>query len=116
MGSIAYLAAMVLIICTNDNEPNSAASILLFYDSIAIAFFRCYNPKKHVRRLVPPFNVMGQVPEDGPQAPNIFQDVVDLSSDSEDDEVAEHWPQGLQFLDGQDFILGNLHHNAAPAA
>ena len=59
---------------------------------------------------------MGQVPEDGPQAPNIFQDVVDFSSDSEDDEVAEHWPPGLQFLDGEDFILGNPHHNAAPAA
>ena len=117
MGSIAYLAAMVLIICTNDNEPNSAAYILLFYDSIAIiAFFRCYNPTKHVRRLIPPFNVMGQLPEDGQQAPNILQDVIDLSSDSEDDEVIEHWPPGLQFLDDEEFILGNPHHNAAPAA
>ena len=42
MGSIAYLAAMVIIICTNDNEPNSAAYILLFYDSVTIiAFYRC---------------------------------------------------------------------------
>ena len=117
MGSIAHLAAIVLIICTDDDEPNNAAPILLFYESIAIvAFFRCYNPHKHVRQLVPPFNVMGQVPEDGPQAPNIFQDVVDFSSDSEDDEDAEHWPPGLQFLNGEDFLLGPLPHNAAPAA
>ena len=49
MGSIAHLAAIVLILCTNDTEPNNAAPILLFYESIAIvAFFRCYNPHKHV--------------------------------------------------------------------
>ena len=117
MGSIAYLTAMVIIICTNDNEPNNAAYILLFYDTFAIfAFFRCYNPAKHVRRIIPPFNIMGQLPEDGQQAPNILQDVIDLSSDSEDDEVIMHWPPGLQFLDDEDFILGNLHHIAAPAA
>ena len=116
MGSIAYLAAIVLILCTDDNEPNNAAPILLFYESIAIvAFFRCYNPHKHVRQLVPPFNVMGEVPEDGPLAPNIFQDVVDFSTDSEDDEDAEHWPPGLQFLNGEDFLLGPLPHNTAPA-
>ena len=106
----------MIIISTNDNEPNNAAYILLFYDTFAIfAFFKCYNPAKHTRRLIP-FNIMDQLPEDGQQAPNIFQDVIDLSSDSEDDEVVEHWPPGLQFLDGEDFILGNLHHNAAPAA
>ena len=116
MGSIAYLAAIVLILCTDDTEPNNAAPILLFYESIAIvAFFRCYNPHKHVRQLVPPFNVMGEVPEDGPLAPNIFQDVVDFSTDSEDDEDAEHWPPGLQFLNGEDFLLGPLPHTAAPA-
>ena len=59
---------------------------------------------------------MGQLPEDGQQAPNILQDVIDLSSDSEDDEVIEHWPPGLQFLDNEEIILGNPHHNAAPAA
>ena len=116
MGSIAYLAAIVLILCTDDNEPNNAAPILLFYESIAIvAFFRCYNPHKHVIQLVPPFNVVGEVPEDGPLIPNIFQDVVDFSTDSEDDEDAEHWPPDLQFLNGEDFLLGPLLHNAAPA-
>ena len=59
---------------------------------------------------------MGQLPEDGQQAPNILQDVIYLSSDSEDDEDVEHWPPGLQFLDGEDFLLGPLPHNAAPAA
>ena len=117
MGSIAHLAAIVLILCTNDTEPNNAAPLLLFYESIAIvAFFRCYNPHKHVRQLVPPFNVLDEVPEDGPLIPNIFQDVVDFSTDSEDDEDAEHWPPGLQFLNGEDFLLGPLLHNAAPAA
>ena len=116
MGSVAYLAAMVIIICTNDNEPNNAAYILLFYDTFAIfAFFRCYNPAKHTRRIIP-FNIMDQLPEDGQQAPNILQDVIDFDSDSEDDEVIVHWPPGLQFLDDEDFILGNFHNNAAPAA
>ena len=106
----------MIIICTNDNEPNNAAYILLFYDTFAIfAFFRCYNPAKHTRRIIP-FNIMGQLPEDGQQAPNILQDVIDFDSDSEDDEVIVHWPPGLQFLDDEDFILGNLHNNAAPAA
>ena len=59
---------------------------------------------------------MGQLPEDGQQAPNILQDVIDLSSDNENDEVIAHWPPGLQFLDDEGFILDNLHHNAAPAA
>ena len=59
---------------------------------------------------------MDQLPEDGQQAPNILQDVIDFDSDSEDDEVIVHWPPGLQFLDDEDFILGNLHNNAAPAA
>ena len=30
MGSIAHLAAIVLILCTNDTEPNNAAPLLLF--------------------------------------------------------------------------------------
>ena len=59
---------------------------------------------------------MDQLPEDGQQAPNILQDVIDFDSDSEDDEVIVHWPPGLQFLDDEDFILGNFHNNAAPAA
>ena len=33
MGSIAYLAAMVLIICTNDNEPNSALWTNIVYQT-----------------------------------------------------------------------------------
>ena len=116
MGSIAHLAAIVLILCTNDTEPNSAAPLLLFYESIAIvAFLRCYNPQKHVRQLTPPFNVVGELPEDGPLIPNIFQEVVDFSSNSEDDEDVEHWPPGLQFLNGEDFLLGPLPHNTAPA-
>ena len=39
MGSIAYLTAMVIIICTNDNEPNNAAYILIFYDTFANSIF-----------------------------------------------------------------------------
>ena len=49
------------------------------------------------------------------QASNILQDVIDLSSDSED-EVIVHWSPGLQFLDDEEFILCDLHQNAAPAA
>ena len=56
---------------------------------------------------------MGQLPENGQQAPNLLQD---FYSDSEEDEVIEHWPPGLQFLDGEEFILGNFHNNAALAA
>ena len=59
---------------------------------------------------------MGHVPEDGPLFHNFFQEVVDFSSDdSEDDDDAEHWPPGLEFLDG-DFILGPLPHNGAVIA
>merc|ERR1711893_521430 len=48
MGSAAYIAAMLIIICTNDSKPNNAAYILLFYDTLAIfAFFRSYNPPNH---------------------------------------------------------------------
>ena len=75
----------------------------------------CYNPAKHTRRIIP-FNIMDQLPEDGQQAPNILQDVIDLDSDSEEDEVILHWPPGLQFLDDEEFILGNFHNNTAPAA
>ena len=74
------------------------------------------NLTKHERRRTQLSTFCGQLPEDSQQAPNILQDVIDLSSDSEDDEVIMHWPPGLQFLDDEDFILGNLHHNAAPAA
>ena len=75
-----------------------------------------YNPHKHVRQLTPPFHVVGQVPEDGPLFHNFFQEVVDFSSDdSEDDVDVEHWPPGLQFLDG-DFLLGPLPHNTAAIA
>ena len=113
MGSAAYIAAMLIIICTNDNEPNNAAYILLFYDTLAIiAFFRSYNPANHTRRIIP-FNILDQLPENGQQAPNLLQD---FDSDSEVDEVIEHWPPGLQFLDDEEFILGNFHNNAAPAA
>ena len=116
MGSIAHLAAIVLILCTNDTEPNSADSLLLFYESIAkFAFIAYYNHHKHVGQLTPPFHVVGEVPEDGPLFHNFFQEVVDFSSDSEDDEDAEHWPPGLQFPNGEDFLLGPLLHNAAPA-
>ena len=113
MGSVAYLAAMMIIICTNDNEPNNAAYILLFYDTLAIfAFFRCYNPAKHTRRIIP-FNIMDQLPENGQQAPNPLQD---SDSDSDEDEVIIHWPAGLEFLDDEEFILGDFQTNTAPAA
>ena len=59
---------------------------------------------------------MGHLPKDGQQAPNILQDVIDLDSDSEEDEVILHWPPGLQFLDDEEFILGNFQNNTAPAA
>ena len=112
MGSVAYIAAMLIIICTNDNEPNNAAYILLFYDTLAIiAFFRSYNPANHTRRINP-FNILDQLPENGQQAPNPLQD---SDADSEEDEVILHWPPGLQFLDDGEFILGDFH-NAAPAA
>ena len=113
MGSAAYIAAMLIIICTNDNEPNNAAYILLFYDTLAIiAFFRSYNPANHIRRIIP-FNIMDQLPEHGQQPPNPLQD---SDSDSDEDEVILHWPPGLQFLDDEEFILGNFQNNTAPAA
>ena len=116
-GTLAHLAAILLILCTDNSKPNSAAPLLLCYVSIAIiAFFVTYNPHSHVRQLTPPFHVLGHVPEDGPLFHNFFQDVVDFSSDdSEDDDDAEHWPPGLEFLDG-DFILGPLPHNGAVIA
>ena len=116
-GTLAHLAPILLILFTDDSEPNSAAPLLLCYVSIAIiAFFVTFNPHQHVRQLTPPFHVVGHVPEDGPLFHNFFQDVVDFSSDdSEDDDDAEHWPPGLEFLDG-DFILGPLPHNGAVIA
>ena len=113
MGLAAYIAAMLIIICTNDSKPNNAAYILLFYDTLAIiAFFRSYNPANHTRRIIP-FNILDQLPENGQQAPNPLQD---SDADSEEDEVILHWPPGLQFLDDGEFILGDFHNNAAPAA
>ena len=116
-GTMAHLAAILLILCTDDSKPCNAAPLLLFYEIIAIiAFLAYYNPHQHVRQLTPPFHVVGHVPEDGPLFHNFFQEVVDFSSDdSEDDDDAEHWPPGLQFLDG-DFILGPLPHNGAVIA
>ena len=116
-GSITHLAAILLILYTDDTEPNNAAPLLFFYEIIAIiAFLAYYSPHKHVRQLTPPFHVVGQVPEDGPLFHNFFQEVVDFSSDdSEDDDDAVHWPPGLEFLDG-DFILGPLSHNGAVIA
>ena len=116
-GTLAHLAGILLILCTDDSKPNNAAPLLLCYVSIAIvAFFVTYNPHSHVRQLYPPFHVMGVVQEDGPLFHNFYQDVVDYSSatDSEDSD-AEHWPPGLEFLDG-DFILGPLPQNEAVIA
>ena len=116
-GTMVHLAAIVLIFCTDDTKPCNAAPLLLFYESFAIiVFLAYYNPHQHVRQLTPPFHIVGHVPEGGPLFHNFFQEVVDYSSDdSEDDDDAEHWPPGLQFLDG-DFILGPLPNNAAAIA
>ena len=116
-GTLVHLAAILLILCTDDSKPNNAAPLLLCYVSIAIIFVT-YNPSTHVRQLYPPFHVMGVVQEDGPLFHNFLQDVVDYSSASDDDSEdsdAEHWPPGLQFLDG-DFMLGPLPHNGAVIA
>ena len=115
-GTLAHLAAILLILCTDDSKPNNAAPLLLCYVSIAIlTFFITYNPHSHVRQLTTPFHVLGHV-QDGPLFHNFYQDVVDYSSatDSEDSD-AEHWPPGLEFLDG-DFILGPLPQNEAVIA
>ena len=106
-GTLAHLAAILLILCTDDSKPNTAAPLLLCYVTIAIiAFFVTYNPNAHVRQLYPPFHVLGDIQEDGPLFHNFLQDVVDYSSGSEsDDSDAEHWPPGLEFLDGP-FLLG----------
>ena len=42
--------------------------------------------------------------------------MADSDSDSDEDEVILHWPPGLQFLDDEEFILGNFQTNTAPAA
>ena len=105
-GTLAHLAAVLLILCTDDSKPNNAAPLLLFYVSIAIiAFFVTYNPSAQVRQLYPPFHILGDVHEDGPLFNNFFQDVVYYSSDSDsDDSDVDHWPPGLEFLDGP-FII-----------
>ena len=106
-GTLVHLAAVLLILFTDDSKPNNVAPLLLCYVSIAIvAFFVTYNPSSHVRQLYPPFQILGDVQEDGPLFNNLFQDVVSYSSGSEsDDSDAEHWPPGLEFLDGP-FLLG----------
>ena len=49
-GTLAHLAAILLILCTDDSKPNNAAPLLLCYVTIAIiAFFVTYNPNAHVR-------------------------------------------------------------------
>ena len=113
VGLDAYIAAMIIILCTDDSKPNSAAYIILFYDTLAIiAFFRSYNPANHIRRFIP-VNILDQLPGNGQQAPNPLQD---SDSDSDEDEVIIHWPAGLEFLDDEEFILGDFQTNTAPAA
>ena len=106
-GTLVHLAAVLLILFTDDSKPNNVAPLLLCYVSIAIvAFFVTYNPSSHVRQPYPPFHIQGDIQKDGPLLNNILQDVVYYSSESEsEDSDAEHLPPGLDFLDGP-FILG----------
>ena len=101
VGLAAYIAAMIIILCTDDSKPNSAAYIILFYDTLAIiAFFRSYNPANHIRII--PVNILNHLPEIGQQAPNPLQD---SDSDRDEDDII-HWPAGLEFLNDEEFILG----------
>ena len=112
VGLAAYIAAMIIILCTDDSKPNSAAYIILFYDTLAIiAFFRSYNPANHIRRFIP-VNLLDRSPGNGQQAPNPLQD---SDSDTDEDDII-HWPAGLEFLDDEEFILGDFQTNTAPAA
>ena len=112
-GTLVHLAAVLLILISDDSKRKNAAPLLLFYVSIAIvAFFVTYNPSSHVRQLYPPFHILGDIQEDGLLFNNILQDVVYYSSESEsDDSDEEHLPPGLEFLDGP-FILGQHHQDA----
>ena len=101
VGLAAYIVAMIIILCTDDSKPNSAAYIILFYDTLAIiAFLRSYNPANHIRII--PVNILNQLPEIGQQAPNPLQD---SDSDRDEDDII-HWPAGLEFLNDEEFILG----------
>ena len=105
-GTLLHLAAVLLILISDDSKPNNAAPLLLVYVSISIAaIFVTFNSSSHVRQMYPPFHILGDREEDGPLFNNILEDVVYYSSESESkDSNAEHLPPGLEFLDGP-FIL-----------
>ena len=116
-GTLLHLAAVLLILISDDSKPNNAAPLLLIYVSIAIAaFFVTFNPSSHVRQMYPPFHILSDCEEDGLLFNNILQDVVYYSSESEsEDSDREHLPPGLLFLDGP-FILGPPHQIGAVTA
>ena len=115
-GTLVHLAAVLLILISDDSKPNNATRLLLIYVSIAIAaFFVTFNSSSHVRQMYPPFHILGDREEDGPLFNNILQDVVYYSSESEsEDSDGEHLPPGLLFLDGP-FILGAHPQDAVTA-
>ena len=115
-GTLVHLAAVLLILISDDSKPNNAAPILLFYVSITIAaFFVTFNSSSHVRQMYPPFHILGDHEDAAPLFNNILQDVVYYSSESEsEDSDGEHLPPGLFFLDGP-FILGARTQDAVTA-
>ena len=57
-GTLLYLAAVLLILISDDSKPNNAAPLLLFYVSISIAaIFATFNTSSHVRQMYPPFHI-----------------------------------------------------------
>ena len=55
-GTMAHLAAILLILCTDDTKPCNAAPLLLFYEIIAIiAFLAYYNLTNMSDNLPHPF-------------------------------------------------------------
>ena len=106
-GTLLHLAAVLLILISDDSKPNNAAPLLLVYVSISIAaIFVTFNSSSHVRQMYPPFHILGDREDAAPLFNNILQDVVYISSESEEDSDEEHLPPDLlNLLDGP-FILG----------
>ena len=106
-GTLLHLAAVLLILISDDSKPNNAAPLLLIYVSISIAaIFVTFNSSSHVRQMYPPFHILSDREDAAQLFNNILQDVVYYSSESEsEDSDAEHLSPGLDFLDGP-FILG----------
>ena len=115
-GTLFHLAAVLLILISDDSKPNNAAPLLLVYVSISIAaIFVTFNSSSHVRQMYPPFHILGDREDAAPLLNNILQDVVYYSSESEsEDSDGEHLPPGLFFLDGP-FILGAHPQDAVTA-